>query len=206
MNAAATQDVRAIFTVPLIKRLLKGSTAPNAQAQAMLDVLIGWKQRGGSRLDRDLDGFIDDPGAAVMDGSWDVIADAFMGPRLGSQLDELDALFRRFDLPPRGQYAGWYQYFDRDVRALLGEPVKRPFEVSYCGKGRKGACQQAIWGALAAAGAELEAAQGTPDPTLWRADATRERITFAPGLLTTTMRYTNRPSGIQQVISFKGHR
>jgi acyl-homoserine lactone acylase PvdQ len=206
MNAAATQDVRAIFTVPLIKRLLKGSAAPNAQTQAMLDVLIGWKQRGGSRLDRDLDGFIDDPGAAVMDGSWDAIADAFMGPRLDSQLDELDALFRRFDLPPRGQYAGWYQYFDRDVRALLGEPVKRPFEVSYCGKGRKRACQQAIWGALAAAGAELEAAQGTPDPTLWRADATRERITFAPGLLTTTMRYTNRPSGIQQVISFKGHR
>jgi hypothetical protein len=29
---------------------------------------------------------------------------------------------------------------------------------------------------------------------------------FVPGLLPTTMRYTNRPTGIQQVISFKGHR
>jgi len=29
---------------------------------------------------------------------------------------------------------------------------------------------------------------------------------FRPGLLGTTIRYTNRPSGIQQVISFNGHR
>src|SRR3954453_22942374 len=70
MNAAATQDVRAIDTVPLLKRLLKGTTAPTPQAQQMLDLMITWKQRGGSRLDRDLDGFIDDPGAASMDGSW----------------------------------------------------------------------------------------------------------------------------------------
>jgi hypothetical protein len=209
MNAAATQDIRAIDTVPLLRRLLSGSQAPNAQAQAMLDVMIDWRKRGGSRLDRDLDGLIDDPGAAVMDGSWDAIADAFMGPRLGTQLDELNSLFRRFDAPwipnASGQYSGWYQYFNRDIRALLEMKIKAPFRVSYCGKGRKGACQQAIWGALAAAGAELEAVQGSPDPSTWHSDATRERITFAPGLLPTTLRYTNRPSGIQQVISFKGH-
>ena len=52
---------------------------------------------------------------------------------------------------------------------------------------------------------ELEAAQG-PDPNAWRADATAERIKFLPGLLPFTMRYTNRPTGIQQVIEFKGHR
>ena len=46
------------------------------------------------------DGDIDDPGAAVMDGSWTNIANAFMKPRLGSQLDELNSLFSRFDLPP----------------------------------------------------------------------------------------------------------
>mgnify|MGYP003288183171 CR=1 FL=1 len=53
--------------------------------------------------------------------------------------------------------------------------------------------------------ADLEAAQGA-DPNAWRADATLERIEFAPGLLPYTMRYTNRPSGIQQVIEFRGHR
>ncbi len=206
MNAAATQDIRAIDTVPLLKKLLKGSSAPSAQAQQMLDLMVAWKANGGSRLDRDLDGKIDDPGAAVMDGSWTKIADAFMSPKLGTQLDELNSLFSRFNLPPSGQYDGWYQYFDRDIRALLGMKIKSPFANAYCGNGKLKACQSAIWAAIAAAGTELAAAQGTPDASLWRSDAVRERIEFVPGLLPTTLRYTNRPSGIQQVISFDDHR
>ena len=206
MNAAATQDVRAIDTVPLLKRLLKGAKAPNAQAQQMLDLMVAWKRHGGSRLDRDLDGKIDDPGAAIMDGSWNRIANAMMHTKLGPQLDELDRLFSRFDLPPNGQYDGWYQYFDRDIRSLLGMQVKSPFNNAYCGNGSLKRCQSAIWSALATAGTDLTASQGTSDPSLWRSDATRERIGFSPGLIPTTMRYTNRPSGIQQVISFSGHR
>ena len=73
------------------------------------------------------------------------------------------------------------------------------------GDGDLGACRASLWAALDAAGAQLAASQG-PNPDAWRADATRERISFAPGLLTYTMRYTNRPTGIQQVIEFKGHR
>jgi hypothetical protein len=83
--------------------------------------------------------------------------------------------------------------------------VKGKFANRYCGNGDLAACRAALWAAMEAAGAELEAAQGA-DPNAWRADATRERISFAPGLLPYTMRYTNRPSGIQQVIEFSGHR
>jgi acyl-homoserine lactone acylase PvdQ len=205
MNAGATQDIRAIDTVPLLAKLLKGSQAPSATAQQMLDVLVAWRAHGGSRLDRDLDGLIDDPGAAIMDTAWPLIADAFMGPRIGDQLNELNSLFRRFDQPPSGQYAGWYQYFDRDIRSLLGMNVPTPFNVSYCGSGHKTACQQAIWGAIEAAGQSLASSQGTPDPASWRVSALPERITFLPGVLPFTMRYTNRPTGIQQVISFSGH-
>ena len=50
---------------------------------------------------------------------------------------------------------------------------------------------------------KLVATQG-PDPSAWRASATAEEIKFRP-LELITMRYTNRPSGIQQVISFFGH-
>ncbi len=203
MNAGATQDVRAIRTVPLLQRLLEGSQPPSGPAGEMLQVMVDWREAGGSRLDRDLDGLIDHPGAASMDVAWPKIADAFMRPKIGPQLDELRSLFSRFDLPPGGQYSGWHQYFDRDVRALLGRSVEAPFENSYCGNGKLRACQTAVWGALAEAGAELTASRGTPDPNAWRSDATRERIRFAPGVLPTTMRYTNRPSGIQQVISFR---
>jgi acyl-homoserine lactone acylase PvdQ len=207
MNAAATQDVRAIDTVPLLQSLLRGSSPPSAQAEHMLTLLGAWRANGGSRLDRDLDGLIDDPGAAIMDAAWPKIADACLGTRLAPPLlEELRTLFSRWDAPPEGQEDGWYQYLDRDIRSLLGRRVAKPLENKYCGRGSKGAAQRAIWSAIAAAGQELTAAQDTSDPASWHADATAERIEFVPGLLPTTMHYTNRPSGIQQVISFNASR
>ena len=146
-----------------------------------------------------------------MDIAWPKIADAFMKPALGPQLDELNTLFSRFDQPPSGQYSGWYQYFDKDIRALLGQKVKSPFRVKYCGHGKKPACQKAVWAAIAAGGVDATAKYGSSNPSSWRVDTVRsetnsgEQIEFSP-LKLITMRYTNRPSGIQQVISFKGHR
>ena len=72
-------------------------------------------------------------------------------------------------------------------------------------RSRRRKCDPCEEASIAAAGRQLASQQG-PNPPTWRADATKERIGFAPGLLKTTMRYTNRPSGIQQVISFGGHR
>ncbi len=205
MNAGATQDVRAIRTVPLLHDLLTPGIAPSAEAQKAVHIMVAWNEAGGSRLDVNLDGEIDHPGAAIMDRAWPKIADAFMEPQLGPQLDELASLFSRYDLPPGGQYSGWHQYFDRDIRDLLGKKVDKPFKNDYCGDGDEQACRDAVWAAIQEAVDELTAEQG-PDLEAWRADAVRERIRFAPGLLPTTMRYTNRPSGIQQVISFDGHR
>ncbi len=88
---------------------------------------------------------------------------------------------------------------------LLGEKVKAPFKNAYCGAGDFQDCQDAVWGAIQEAVDELTVEQGS-DLESWRKSAIGERIGFAPGLLPTTMRYTNRPSGIQQVISFDGHR
>jgi hypothetical protein len=50
----------------------------------------------------------------------------------------------------------------------------------------------------------LATSQGT-DPTAWRSDATGERITFVPGVLTDTMRWTNRPT-FHLLMEFDGHR
>jgi acyl-homoserine lactone acylase PvdQ len=207
MNAAATQDVRAMTFVPLLSELLRGGTSPSPRATRMLELLEDWNRQGGSRLDRDLDGRIDHPGAAILDTAWRRLADAAMVPVLGPELAQQlnDTLHSRFDLPPRGQFSGWHMYMSKDLRSLLGKPVKGPLRNRYCGLGDIIACRADLWAALDAAGAELQAAQG-PDPAAWRADATRERIKFVPGLLPYTMRYTNRPSGIQQVIEFKGHR
>jgi Penicillin amidase len=208
MNAAATQDVRAIVMLPLLDKLLRGTTAPSPLAQQMLDLMNQWRQHGGNRLDLNNDGLIDYPGAAIMDAAYPNIVDNELAARLGQTLlPQLDSLSSRFDAPPGGQLSGWYQYFDRDIRGLLHGKGKKKgrladqFNLTYCGKGHLSLCRSEIWNAIQAAGNQLANQQG-PDPSAWRASATAEEIHFSP-LPLLTMRYTNRPSGIQQVISFK---
>jgi acyl-homoserine lactone acylase PvdQ len=204
MNASATQDVRAIVMVPLLDRLLRGSTAPSPQAAQMLALLNQWRQQGGNRLDLNNDGNIDLPGAAIMDAAYPNIVNNELAARLGqSLLPQLNDLSSRWDAPPGGEFSGWYQYFDRDIRGLLAKKRHLPdqFNLTYCGKGHLGACRQEVWTAIQAAGDQLTSQQGTADPAAWRASATAEQIHFAP-LPLITMRFTNRPSGIQQVISF----
>jgi hypothetical protein len=138
-----------------------------------------------------------------MDVAWPRIADAFMGPVLGSNLAEFATIEGRHSL---SQYSGWYQYFDKDVRALLGDTVAGPLSNKYCGAGVKATCQTAVWNAIQAAYADGSTKYGSADPAAWHGDANADRIKFVPSLLKTTIRWTNRPSGIQQVISFKGHR
>jgi acyl-homoserine lactone acylase PvdQ len=205
MNETASQDVLAIDTVPLLARLLHGTRAPNHQAAQMLALLVAWNRHGGSLLDRTGNGEVTDPGAAIIGAAWPKIAAAFMRPVLGPQLGELNSLFGVFDAPPGGQYNGWYQYFDRDITKLLGIRQPQPFANDYCGAGNLHRCRQSVWAAIATAGRQLSRQQHTSQPSRWRTSATALDIKFTPINLL-TMTYTNRPSGIQQVISFSGHR
>jgi hypothetical protein len=82
--------------------------------------------------------------------------------------------------------------------------VRGPYSRRYCGAGVLAICRQALWDALDAAAAQLETTQG-PAPSAWRADATAERIRFTSGVLSDTMRWTNRPT-FQQLMSFRSHR
>jgi acyl-homoserine lactone acylase PvdQ len=208
MNEAATQDVREMTFEPVLSKLLHGGHAPNARDLKMLAVLDAWHAHGGSRLDRtDASGMgnITDPGAVIMDTAWPLLANAWaskvLGPKLSAQLASFDS---QYDTPPGGQYTGWHIYMDKDLRTMLGMPVKGKFAVRYCGGGNLKLCRKEMWAAINAAGAKLAAKQGA-NPTAWRESAVPERISFVPGLLPFTMRYTNRPTGIQQVLSFFGH-
>jgi len=208
MNEAATQDVREMTFEPVLSKLLHGGKAPNARDAKMLALLDAWYSHGGSRLDRtDANGIgnITDPGAAIMDAAWTPLAYAWASTVLGRKLTaQLASFVTPFDSPPGGQYTGWYMWMQKDIRTILGEPVKGKFAVRYCGGGNLAKCRSLMWAAMNDAGNQLQAKQGS-NPSAWRASATAERITFVPGLLPYTMRYTNRPTGIQQVISFGGH-
>jgi acyl-homoserine lactone acylase PvdQ len=207
MNKAATQDLRVVRVWPIIKAVLQTGPAPSARAEAAAGLLDMWRLNGSSRLDRDLDGKVDDPGAAVMDAAWPRLADAVMSPVLGPLVPRLAALQGPSDdAGPGGSsyISGWYGYVDKDLRSLLERDVHGPFSRRYCGAGVLATCRDALWGALDAAAAELEATQG-PAPSTWRSDATGERIHFTSGVLADTMRWSNRPT-FQQLMSFSSHR
>lgn len=205
MNQAATQDLRVIETLPEVERVLAGGSAPSPRAQRMLALLGEYRRTGAHRLDLDGDGKVDHPGAAIADAAWQPMVEAVLRPVLGPRLRDLQAIAGT-DASPRTDFTGGgLSYLDKDLRTVLGDRVRGRFSVRFCGRGNLARCRRALWAAMEAAGNRLALAQG-PDPSAWRADANAERIRFAPGLLPTTIRYTNRPSGIQQVISFGGHR
>jgi Penicillin amidase len=216
MNAAATQDVREMTFESVLSKLLRTGRAPSTRDAQMLSLLDAWRWHGGSRLDRtDASGVgkITDPGAAIMDTAWPLLAKAWASSVLGASLQSQLSVFEPpFDEPwsgplqPEGreQYKGWHIYMQKDLRTILGERVRGKFKVRYCGAGNLARCRALLWGAIDKAGNQRAASQG-PNPAAWRSDATRERISFVPGLLPFTMRYTNRPTGIQQVLSFFGH-
>ena len=135
MNRAATQDVRAVMLVPDISAVLAGTTAPTPRDAQLLSLLRAWRASGASRLDRALDGAVDDPGAAIMDAAWPRIARAVMTPVLGPLVPQLEKL-RPIDSPPHTQGnaygGGWYGYVDKDLRGQ--------FANKYCGAGDATAC------------------------------------------------------------------
>jgi acyl-homoserine lactone acylase PvdQ len=216
MNEAATQDVREVTFEPVLSRLLHGGPAPSPRDAEMLSLLDAWHQHGSSRLDRTDPtgiGSITDPGAAIMDSAWALLAQAWassvLDPSLRAQLSVNEPMFDQpfsGPLQPQGreQYKGWHIYMDKDLRTLLGASVRGKYAVRYCGAGSLKRCRAQLWAAIDRAGNSLAAKQGA-NPASWRASATAERIVFVPGILHFTMRYTNRPTGIQQVLSFSGH-
>jgi hypothetical protein len=201
MNRAATEDLRAIEVWPIIRRVLDGGPPPSKLAAQAAGLIDRWRAGGASRLDRNLDGRIDDPGAAVMDTAWAEIATAVMRPVLGPLTNTLAQMIPISATPSFDP--GWYGYVSKDLRSELGVKVRGPYSRHYCGNGRLKACRASLWAAIQAAATTLSATEG-PNPAAWYSSATAERITFIPGLIPFSMRWTNR-STFQQVIEFTGH-
>src|ERR1035437_4700674 len=109
MNAAATQDLRATL-IPLLAQVMAHGTAPSPRDAQLLQLLQTWN---GSRLDADLDGKIDAPGAAIMDAWWPKLAVAVLQPLLGPLTDDLQklALISNDANTGGSSYgSGWYSY------------------------------------------------------------------------------------------------
>ena len=208
MNGAATQDLRLMRVWPVIRDVLarRSGTTRAAAAAAQLD---SWYAAGGSRLDADLDGKVDAAGAAVLDAAWSRLANAVLAPVLDDQaraeLAKLVPSDPALSTDGSSAYSGWWSYVQKDLRSVLGRPVAGAYMTRFCGGGDVARCATSLWAALDQAAGELAASQGATDASAWRADATAERIRFAPGILTRTMRGSNKPT-FQQAVTFATHR
>ncbi len=191
MNRAATEDNRSLVW-PIVSEVLRGSAAPNELDAKVVRLLDRWVKRDAPRLDADESGQYDEAGPTVMDSLWGPIADAVMRPQYGNLTSDLNGI------RGLGGLSG-ESFVDKDLRTLLGKPVKGKFKLQYCGNGSLDACRASLWAAIDRVAAELAVAQGTTDPGRWR--STASRTGFTPGLITNTMRTTNRPT-FQQVLEF----
>jgi acyl-homoserine lactone acylase PvdQ len=193
MNRAATEDVRSPVW-PVVSKVLHGGPAPSARDQQVVDILDDWVRRDAPRLDADGNGLYDEPGPAIMDGTWRPIADAVMSPVFtGSLLGALN------NVRGLGGLSG-ESYVDKDLRTTLGERVRGRFNLSYCGNGSLSACRASLWTAVHSAADALAAEFGTADPTKWL--KTASTTGFTPGLLPNRFPTTNRPT-FQQVLEFQ---
>jgi hypothetical protein len=103
---------------------------------------------------------------------------------------------------------GWWGYVDKDLRAVLGDPVQGGLGRTHCGEGSLAACRQILLDTLRTAAA-TPAAQVYPGDShcaagnQWCADA----IVQSPlgGIRHATIAWQNRPT-YQQVVSFPAGR
>jgi acyl-homoserine lactone acylase PvdQ len=194
MNRAATEDVRSPVW-PIVSRVLRTGPAPSARDQKVVDILDDWVARDAPRLDADGDGLYDEPGPVIMDELWRPIAEAVVAPVFGNLIPDLNAVRNLSSLSGES-------YVDKDLRTLLGDRVRDPFNLSYCGDGSLPECRDSLWNAVHLAADRLATQLGEPDPANWTKPAARTG--FIPGLLPNTFPSTNRPT-FQQVLELQRH-
>jgi hypothetical protein len=192
MNRAATEDVRSPVW-PVVSAVLRTGPAPSARDAQVVDMLDDWVRRDAPRLDATGDGLYDEVGPTLMDAVWRPIADAVMRPVFGDLLEDLN------DVRGLGGLSG-ESYVDKDLRTLLRRPVRGRFNLRYCGNGSMTACRDSLWAAVHQTADGLAALFGNPDPNTWL--KTADRTSFAPGLISNTIRETNRPT-FQQVLELR---
>ncbi|MBA2348451.1 MAG: penicillin acylase family protein [Solirubrobacterales bacterium] len=202
-NAGATQDPRGKLAWPIIADVLKRTKAPSKLSARAARVLDQWSRGGATWVDANTDGTIDAAGVPVIQSVWIPLADAAMCSRLKSKgCAALRARQGEQNAPPGGQSSGWQNYLDKDLRRLLKRPVKGKYKLTYCGKGSVKRCSKDLWKAIDKAVQKEAKVKGRgPDPTSWRDPESNVAIQFSP-LPLFEMQYTNKPSGIHQVLDF----
>lgn len=222
MADAALADLRAEDVLPKLLQVINSSTVTDTTAAAAVTKLSAWATAGARRKETSAGSktYADAEAIRILDGWWPLLVKAEFAPGLGNDLytaftgnlpiDESPSAAHG----PTGAHAGssfqygWWSYVDKDIRAVLGQPVQGGLTQKYCGGGSLGACRDILISTLKTA-AGLTAAQVYPGDDQcsagdqWCADSIVQRA--LGGIKHGRITWQNRPT-YQQVVEFTSHR
>jgi acyl-homoserine lactone acylase PvdQ len=154
MEDAGTVDLRGDTVLPLALEVIGDAPTGDAAVDDAIKKLRDWRATGNHRITRKdpypSKNWVYDEAAAVqlMDAWWPRWAKAEFASDLGPELFAKLADILPVDDPPgpigSAFQNGWYGYASKDLRAVLGKPVKGGFPKTFCGGGDKAACRQML--------------------------------------------------------------
>ncbi len=233
MAAAAVTDLRGQQVLGDLLRVLNSQPVTDPALADAVSKLQTWQQSGARRVETSPGSKVYQHADAIriFDAWWPLLAAAQFRPGLGGDLygalvDAIEvneapsggqnggrdgtAVWAPHGQPHKGssfQY-GWWGYVDKDIRAVLGDPVSGGLGRTYCGDGNLGACRQTLLDALGQAAA-LPATTVYPGDSScgagdqWCADAIAQ--SGLGGITHPMIAWQNRPT-YQQVVSFPARR
>ncbi|MGW0906389.1 penicillin acylase family protein [Streptomyces sp. NPDC002853] len=222
MSEAAVTDLRGEQVLPELLEVVRSKPVTDPQQAKAVQQLEAWLKAGSQRNQTAAGSkkYAHPDAVRIMDAWWPLLIEAEFKPGMGKELYEaLTAQLSTDESPsaghgPTGAHAGsafqygWWGYADKDLRAVLGEPVKGELGEKYCGEGKLDACRDALLATLTQAVAKPATEVYPGDDSCkpgeqWCADSIIHRalggITHGP------VQWQNRPT-YQQVVEFPEHR
>ncbi|MDQ8703016.1 penicillin acylase family protein [Streptomyces sp. LHD-70] len=222
MAEAAVTDLRGEQVLPELLKVLRSKPITDPQLAKAVQQLESWRKAGAQRNQTSAGSktYAHPDAIRVMDAWWPRLVEAQFKPGLGGDLYEaLTGQLAVDEAPsaahgPTGAHAGsafqygWWGYVDKDLRKVLGQPVKGELGANYCGDGKLDACRDALLASLTEATA-LSAEEVYPGDDSckagdqWCADTIVHRA--VGGITHEPIQWQNRPT-YQQVVEFPAHR
>ncbi|GHF37415.1 acyl-homoserine lactone acylase PvdQ [Amycolatopsis bartoniae] len=232
MEDAAVTDLRGEDVLPTLLRVIDTRPVTDPAQAAAVSQLRTWLAHGAKRVETSPGSrtYADATAIQVMDAWWPLLVQAEFQPAMGNDLfTALVGALQINESPSNGQTGptsggasanesaphrgsafqhGWWSYVDKDLRAVLGEPVAGGLAQPYCGGGNLAACRTALLASLAQAAAEPATTVYPADDNCsagqqWCADSIVQRP--MGGITDPAIGWQNRPT-FQQVVQFTGHR
>ncbi|WP_055565049.1 penicillin acylase family protein [Streptomyces atriruber] len=222
MSEAAVTDLRGEQVLPELLKVLRSKPVTDPQQAKAVQQLEAWRKAGAQRNQTAAGTrtYAHPDAVRIMDAWWPLLVEAEFKPGLGKELyTALTSQLATDEAPsaghgPTGAHAGsafqygWWGYADKDLRKVLGEPVKGELADTYCGGGKLDACRDALLATLGQAVAKPATEVYPGDDTCkagdqWCADSVIHRA--LGGITHKPIQWQNRPT-YQQVVEFPRHR